>query len=449
MLQMKQLPLLREAPILGSLPHLQHDRAGFLMDIARLGPVARCNFGPLPIVAFNTAEYVQSLLVEKEASIWKGKFMHKAFPGDGLFISEGQLHRKQRKTISPSFTPRMIGNYADTMAQEGEQLVQRWQDGQEVDLSAAMSNTATIIVGKALFSEDITDEANGLYKPLKTVFDHCAYMMAHPFAPPANWPTPRNLEKDRAWAVIRNRVKVMMQERRANPDVERIDFLSRLMAARDEQGQPMSDIQIEDEAVTIFTGGEETVAASLAWAWYLLCQHPDIYQQVQHEVDTVLQGRTPTLADLARLPYCLQVFKETLRLYPPPPAIPREVREDIEVTSDLGSEPVFLKKGTSLVINVQAMHRYREYYPEPDTFEPERFTPEREKQLPRNAFLPFGAGPRICLGNHFALLEGQLLIATLAQRVRFELLADQDITLSSETLSTKSKQNIRVKVYCR
>jgi cytochrome P450 len=183
----------------------------------------------------------------------------------------------------------------------------------------------------------------------------------------------------------------------------------------------MSDSQLMDECLILFSAGHETTAAALTWTWYFLCQHPDVYQKVQQEVESALQGRTPTYDDLTRLPYCLQVFKETMRLYPPAAGIVREASHDIEIDGYL------VPKGYTIIISPYTLHRKSEYFPDPETFDPERFTPEREKQLPRYAYIPFGAGPRICIGNHLALMEGQLLIATLAQRVTFTLIPGQTI----------------------
>jgi len=175
------------------------------------------------------------------------------------------------------------------------------------------------------------------------------------------------------------------------------------------------------ECATLFGAGHETTATALSWTWCLLCQHPESYQKVQQEVDRLLQGRTPTYEDLARLPYCLQVFKEAMRLYPPAYAFSRHAVRDVEIDS------YCVPKGRVVLVAPYTLHRRAEYFPDPERFDPERFTPEREKGLPRYAYLPFGAGPRICIGMYFARMEGQLLLATLAQRVSFSLVPGQAI----------------------
>lgn len=199
----------------------------------------------------------------------------------------------------------------------------------------------------------------------------------------------------------------MIEERRSSNE-ERDDFLSVLLKAREEDGSVMNDKQLRDESLTLFGAGHETTATALTWNWYLLATHPDSYQKVLQEVDTVLQGRTPTYSDLAHLPYSLQVFKEALRMYPPAYAMTRVALHDLEIDG----YPV--RKRQMVLIPIYAIHRRPDYYPDPEMFRPDRFAPENEKQLPRHAYMPFGAGARICIGNHFAMMEGHLLLVTLA-----------------------------------
>jgi cytochrome P450 len=204
----------------------------------------------------------------------------------------------------------------------------------------------------------------------------------------------------------------------------------------------MSDGQLMAECLTLFGAGHETTATALSWTWYLLCQHPEIYQKVQQEVDHVMQGRTPTYDDLTCLPYCLQVFKEAMRLYPPAYAFSRRALRDVEI------DGYQVPKGRVVLIAPYTLHRREEYYPEPEKFDPERFTTEREKQLPRSAYLPFGAGPRICIGMYFAMMEGHLLLATLAQRVSFSLVPGQSIVpdpIHHLTLRPASEVKVLVK----
>lgn len=443
------IPFLPDPPLIGSVLALQKDRLKLLASVAERGKVAGFHMGPRRIVTFNEPQFLQSLLVEHAKDFVKGWSMRRAFVGNGVFISEGAFHAKQRKIMAPSFQPRQVAQYAEIMTTYGERLVDTWRPQQEIELSHQMNTVTMGIIGKTLFDEEMFSEADELGKALITVFSHAAHLVASPFAPPGNWPTPRNRAKDRGWQMIYQRLQRMIDERRQNP-CERADFLSLLMNARDEEGRPMDDRQIVDEASTLFSGGQETVANTLTWVWYLLCQHPDVYQAVQAEVDHALQGRSPTLADLPQLPLCLQVVKEALRLYPPAPVVIRQALRDCVIEEQDGPERYLITKGTTVIASIYAIHHLASLYLEPYRFAPTvHFAPEVEKRLPRYGFMPFGAGPRICIGNHFAMLEAHLLLATLAQRVTFTLVPGQVIFPSSRTLTTKPEHDIRVVVQRR
>ncbi len=428
----KQVEIPQKAPFvggdslfLGNLPEYGRDRLGLLRRMAAAGDVIGLHFGPFPAILFNRPEHVQSILVEHAYDFDKGVAIHNTFRpvvGNGIFSSEGDFHRRQRKLMAPPFQPRHIASYAEIMGRYGEQIQQSWPVGGVVDINQQMTNLTMSIIGKALFDADVFTETDELGAAMSITLEYASYSLSQLFVPPYSWPLPRNRRTRKAVRILRAAIQGFINERRANPD-GRNDFLSILLQARDEDGQLMSDEQIMAECLTLFGAGHETTATALTWTWYLLCQHPEIYQRVQQEVDSVLQGRTPTFADLARLPYCLQVFKETLRLYPPAYATSRRALRDMEIAGYL------VPKNQIVLIAPYTLHRRSEYFPQPENFDPERFSPEREKQLPRHAYLPFGAGPRICIGNHFAMMEGQLLLATLVQRVNFSLVQDQPLVI--------------------
>lgn len=419
----KTFRYLRAYPILGNLPEYQKDRLALLQQMARQGDVYGLHFGPYPAILFNKPEHVHSILVEHAYDFDKGDAIHNVFRpviGDGIFSSEGDFHRHQRKLMAPPFQPRHIISYADTMGYYGEQIQQDWTDGSVIDVNKQMTSVTMSIIGKTLFDADVFTETDELGAAMTVVTEYVSHALSILLPPPYNWPLPRNRRTHRAIAVLRQRIQGFIDERRTHP-TDRNDFLSILLQARDEDGQPMSDEQLMAECLTLFGAGHETTATALSWVWYLLCQHPESYQHVQQEVDSVLQGRIPTYEDLARLPYCLQVFKEAMRIYPPAYATSRRALHDVEIDGYL------VPKNYIVLLSPYTLHRREESFPQPEQFDPERFSPEREKQLPRYAYLPFGAGPRICIGNHFALMEGHLLLATLAQRVRFSLVPGQHI----------------------
>jgi cytochrome P450 len=431
-------------PFVGNMLRFNHDRMGVLKRMAREGDVCGIRFGPVPIILFNRPEHVQSILVEHAYDFDKGIAVHKTFRttiGDGIFSSEGDFHRHQRKIMAPPFQPRHIASYADIIGHYGEQIQQSWADDSIINVNQQMTNLTMSIIGKALFDADVFSEADELGAAMSVTLEYVSHNLSTLLPPPYSWPTPRNRRTHRATAVLRNRIQSFIDERRARP-MERNDFLSILLEARDEDGHPMSDEQVMAECLTLFGAGHETTATALTWAWYLLCQHPEIYEKVQKEVDSVLQGRIPTYADLARLPYCLQVFKEAMRLYPPAYGFSRRALCDVEIDGYL------VRKHWIVLLAPYTLHRREEYFPKAEKFDPERFTPEREKLLPRYAYLPFGAGPRICIGMHLAMMEGHLLLAALAQRVSFSMVPDQRIKIDpvhNLTLRPVGALNAKVK----
>jgi cytochrome P450 len=204
----------------------------------------------------------------------------------------------------------------------------------------------------------------------------------------------------------------------------------------------MPDLQVQDEALTLFLGGHETAAKALTWTLYLLMTHPEVYERHRQEVDQALQGRPPTAEDMPRLGYTLQVFKESMRLYPPGSGLIRRAVRDVEVGG------YHVPEGQHVGVFIYALHRRPEVFPEPERFDPERFAPERERKLPQCAYMPFGAGPRVCIGNHFALLQGPLVLAALTQRVTFSLVPDQQIVPDFK-LTLRPKYGLRAVAHRR
>lgn len=414
------VPFTREHFLFGSYQEFVRERIGFLLRLAQEGDVRGFRLGPVPLLFFNKAEHAQHVLVEHADDFSKGKLMRRAVGNNGLFVSEGVFHRQQRKLMSPCFQPRHIASYAETIVHYVRHLMQEWEDGAIIDINHAMIRFTMSIVGKVLFDTDFLSETDELGAAINTGMAHAVRTLTSPFTLPLSIPTPYNQRVRQATHLLETRLIQMIEEHRHHPD-DRNDLLSHLLQARDDEGQPMSNQQVIDECVTLFTAGHETTAAALAWTWYLLCEHPQSYQKLQREVDQELQGRLPTFDDLPRLPYCLQVFKETMRLYPPAPGILRESLHDTVIDGHR------VPKGATILISPYTLHRRVDTFPEPESFQPERFEPIREKLLPRLAYIPFSAGPRICLGNHFALMESQLLIAAIAQYCTFRLVPRQQI----------------------
>lgn len=412
--------------MLGNLSDIMQDRLGFLQRMACIGDVCGFHFGPFPGMLFNKPEHIQSILVEHASDFDKGVELiyHSLAPAfrKGIFFREGDLHRRQRKLMAPIFQPRHIASYANCMGAYSETLQKTWSTGSVIDITQQMRNLTMSILGKVLFDADAFTASNELAKATIVALEYLSHVTSALIALPYSWPTARNRRMYQAIQVARTCIQRFIDERRAGLG-ERNDFLSILLQARDENGACMSDDQLMAECLNLFGAGYETTATGLSWMWLLLCQHPEIYRRVQQEVASVLQGRTPTYADLAHLPYCLQVWKEALRLYPPVYFISRRTLREIEIDGHR------VPKGGMILLSPYTLHRRADYFPEPEKFDPERFTPEQEKRRPHHAYIPFGTGPRICLGLHFAMMEGHLLFATIAQRATFSLVPNQTIEI--------------------
>src|SRR5436190_21044193 len=261
----KTIPTIPELPLVGSLMAYNRDPLDFnLRMLNDYGDIVKFHFGPFPTIMLTSPELVHRVLVEHAYDFDKGPSMHRAFIGNGLFISEGEFHRQQRKLLAPSFQPRHITSYADAMVAYGQQMQQGWQDGMVIDIGREMTNLTMSIAGKVLFDADVFTEADELGAAMTTVFSFINYSLSHLFPIPMNWPVPRSNRARKAMTILYNRIQKMIDERRVSGK-ERNDFLSVLLESRDEDGRGMSDEQIHDEALTLFGAGHETTATALTW----------------------------------------------------------------------------------------------------------------------------------------------------------------------------------------
>ncbi len=379
---------------------------------------------------------VQEVLVAQAPAVEKAFRVIRGSPlyllGNGLLTTTNALHRRQRKLIAPSFQPRHVVAYAECMTAYAEQIQAMWGDGEAINVSHEMMRLTLWIVGKTLFDTNVLADADNVGTALTTVMRD-SERRRRTVRIPSSWPTPHNRRIEAARARLDATVYDIIAARRRSGE-DRGDMLSVLLNARDaDDGSFMTDTQVRDEAMTLFLAGHETTANALSWTWYLLARHPEIYARLRAEVDTVLGGRTPAVADLERLPYTLQVLKESMRLYPPAYILVRLVAEPMTIAGHQ------LPVGSMIILSPYTLHRRPDYFSRPRQFDPDRFAPEAEERLPRHAYLPFGAGPRMCVGNHFAMMEGHLLLATLAQRVTFDMVTPQRV--ETEPLITLRPRN--------
>lgn len=423
------LPMAAGSRLLGHARELREDTIAALNGLAEGSDgVIGFRIGPSPAVVVSSAATARDVLIERADDFGRGRRQTRALTplmGKGLLTSEGELHTRQRRLVLPHFSPRRIPRHADAIVTEAERTVRRWKEGAEVDLVAEMNALTMDIVTRLLFSAS-TRENNVLARAITEAFEWEMHAITSMVALPIWVPTPRNLRARRNIATFRQWIAGFIRQRQARatgpadpsapgPAVHQ-DILDDLMAARYEDGGTMPDDLLLDEVLTAWGAAQETSADAQAWTLYLLGRHPEVRDAVRAEVDTVLGQRAVCYDDLARLPYCLQVFKEAMRLYPPAAVIPRQAIRDTVV----GGRTV--RAGTMVFINAYSLHRRPEVFPDPERFDPERFARERERALPKGAYLPFGTGGNVCPGSHLAMMEGHLLTALLAQRVEVELL---------------------------
>lgn len=454
---------------------MREDRIAGLRQFNRdTGDVGRFRFIFGSIVIANTPELVHEVLVTKARSFEKSPIMHAALhplAGEGLFTSEGELWRRQRKLMAPMFHAGVVEGFAAAMTAAARRVVDGWRDGATVDVAHDMTRITMAVAGKTLFDADTFSEADELGAALTVALRWAGEASARPalvaqarasiglrllaerlpgrageplrrlasrMTVPILWPGARTQELTRAVAVLDARVARMIAERRASPTA-RHDLLSLLLSARDEEtGAAMPDRQVRDEVLTLFVAGHETTATALGWALWLLARHPDVYRALRAEVDAL--GRVPVAEDLRRLPLALRVFKEAMRLYPPVYLFGRVAVSDIE----LGRWHV--PNGTVVLISPFALHHRPELYPDPERFDPDRFLPENEARRHRSAYIPFSAGPRTCIGNHFALMEGPLVLASILRDVDLELVPGREEVELDPQATLRPKGGIALRV---
>jgi cytochrome P450 len=436
------IPHVSGLPVFGNLFAFRHDRLDLLMRVSQqCSPIGTFALGPRKVVLINSPELVSEVLVERATDFDKPELermcLRPAF-GDGFILSEHVTNKQHRRLIAPAFHRSRLTAYAEIIAGYTERIVRYWEEGGTVDLVQEMMRLMLWINGKLLFGTDLLDESSELGRAL-AIGQHYANAKLGALLPiPYSWPTPGNTRFLKAMARLHATVSRMIEDRRSLSDQD--DLLSMLLAARDdEDGGFLDDIQVRDEAMNLFLAGHETVANALCWACYLVTQHPMVYKRLRDEGDHVLGGRLATFGDFPRLSYAQQIFNEAMRLYPPVYLLGRQTAHPLE----LGG--YHLPAGTLVAISPYAMHRRPDYFPNPESFDPDRFAPGAEQRLPPHTYIPFSAGQRICIGNRLALLEGPLILTTLGQRVIFQLTEGQSI-VPDPLITLRPRNGLKVNV---
>jgi cytochrome P450 len=422
------------------------DPLAFGLNIAREhGDIAYYRVGPLHVYQLAHPDLARQILIDQPDKFHKSRFIRRAFgpfAGDGLLTSDGALWKQQRRLMQPAFHHAQLVSYGAEMVRHALRMSDAFADGSVLEVDAEMARLTLGIVVSSLFGADVTGQAEELGRLMLAVLDAANQRLNSVVRTPSWVPTARNRRERRALAAFDNMLYALIVARRASRE-PRHDLLSMLLAAVDENsGVRMSDRQLRDEMMTLFLAGHETTAMALTWTWYLLSQHPEVEARLLDELRRVLHGRAPTTADLANLPYTEMVVREAMRLYPPAAGVAREPIEDVEIGGYV------VPKGSLVTVNIYAMHRDPRFFDAPERFDPERFARGWDDRLPRGAYLPFGGGPRVCIGNGFAMMEARLILATVAHRWRLSLEPGQDIT-PAQLVTVRPKNGLRMRVELR
>jgi cytochrome P450 len=420
------------------------DPLEFLTRVARrYGDVARFTNGAQDYFVLNHPDYIRDVLVTHNADFMKGRGLQRAkrLLGEGLLTSEPPLHRRQRRLAQPAFHKQRIASYGSMMVDYALGMErERWRDGQALDMAQEMMRLTLAIVGKTLFDTETESEAEEVREALTATMESFSRFML-PFAELLDkLPLPATRRFEQARARLDAIIYRMINERRASSEA-RGDLLSMLIMAQDEEenGAGMTDEQLRDEAMTIFLAGHETTANALTWTWYLLSQHREVEARLHAEVDAVLHDRPPSADDLPALRYTEMVLAEAMRLYPPAWILGRRALKDYEAGG------FRIPAGSIVVLSPYVMHRDERYFPEPERFDPERWTTEAKEARPQFSYFPFGGGPRRCIGEGFAWMEGILVIATLARRWRMRLVPNHPVA-TQPMVTLRPKHGMRMTI---
>lgn len=403
--------------------------------------------GAVTYHAVSHPDHIRQVLVTQQDKFIKDRTYSdtqrglRRFLGDGLLTSEGSYWKKQRKLVAPAFHHQRIARYAETFVDITDMHTADWQDGQQLDMNDEMRAITLNIVSQALIGTRFEEDLRLITHSLEL-----AQQMAGKRYPLPSFIAkllmPSDTDLNAADAALGDIIQRFINDWRVE-GCDRGDLLSMLMLVRDEDGIGMTDAQLHDELLTFFSAGHESTANTLAWTWYLLAQHPETEARLHHELDTVLGGRLATFEDIPNLPYTDMVLKESMRLYPPAWALARQATDDVWLGDYL------IQKGEGVAILIYLAQHDGRWFDVPEAFFPSRFAPSRADRIPKYAYLPFGAGPRVCIANGFATLEAVLVLATIASRYRVRLAQPPDMVKPAPMVTLSPSPGMPVTLYER
>lgn len=432
---------------LARLRRLRHDPLSYLLSLREeFGDLAYFQLWGLRSMMLSSPEHIHEMLVKKAHQFTRARTQTQIIGrlvGQSVLTTDGEFWRRQRKLLQPAFHHKRIAGYGAVMVNHALKQAAGWQSGQTLDIAHEMMSVTLGIVAETLFGADVSGTVDQVGQAAE-MGQRAVTEQSFMFIPIPFWlPTRQNREMRRARKALDSVLMPIITERRKSQQ-DTGDLLSMLLLSVDDEDptKRMSDEQVRNEAMTMFLAGHETTANALSWTWYLLAQHPAAEAKLHEELDRVLAGRSPTLEDLPQLPYTEMVIKEAMRLYPPAWIITRVAKED----TTIGGYRV--PKGTITIASPYVSHRDPRYFPEPEKFDPERFHKVNEERLPRDAYMPFGDGPHICIGNMFAMLEARLILATLASRFQMRLVPGQKIE-PVPLIALRPRDGIQVQLQAR
>lgn len=413
-------------PIIGSLNERRKRPLSFFLETTRTyGDIVRYKMGYMTVHLLNDPDAIKYVLVDHAANFIKGFGYEQLLPvlGRGLLTSEGSFWRRQRKLAQPAFHRQRLTEISEVMAQEARSHIEKWrtasESGKPFDIAEDMMHLTLRIVGLTLLGSDVSADVDSVGTAVSCLLREGNRRLLSLTHFTEKLPLPKNLVYKRHLDTLNSIIYSIIEKRRANPgsSTPSGDLLSMFMAAQDEEtGERMSNQQLRDEVMTMFLAGHETTANLLAWTFYLLSRHPGIERKVREELQTVLNGRTPRFDDLPQLVYLESVLEESLRLYPPAWIL---ARQSTRVERVGGFD---IPKGSVIVISPYVIHRNTKFWDNPEGFDPDRFIEKNSQDRKKYSYIPFGAGPRQCIGNAFALMEAKIILATALQSYQLDLL---------------------------
>jgi cytochrome P450 len=391
--------------------------------IQRYTDLVHLNMGVNDFFLATNPSLIQEILVTKQRDFVKGEFLQntKKVFGEGLLTSEGDFHHRQRRLIQPAFHHDRIKAYATIMTNDEERLTSRWKDGEVLDVHEQMTKLTMAIIAKCLFDRDVESESNEISEDLTTTIEYFNRLSSPLASILERLPSDRKYRK--ATRRIDSLIGSVINERRAS-DQDKGDLLSMLLQARDEEDLSMTDSQLRDEVLITFAAGHETTSNALTWTWYLLSQNPVVEKRLHEEVDAVVpKSRPPTAEDVPRLEYTTKILTESMRIYPPAWILVREALRD----SIIGGYSI--PRGSGVAVSQYVTHHDPRFFENPESFDPDRWTPEMKSKLPRFAYFPFGGGARGCVGEPFAWIEGVLLLAAISRKWSLAHVSDHKVEM--------------------